>query len=358
MSNFQLSLIVIGALVLIVVMAYNTWVNKRNAPKLPDPMPQPPEGAALRQDPVLSGAAPLPTQAQLDLDVDAIPATLDLSLPAAERRGALDALIDAIAPIMAEHPISGEAALAAMPTTRRVGSKPFAIEGLNDASQRWEVPQPGQRYSQFLAGIQLANRTGALNDIEFSEFVVKTQAFADQIGAAPDFPDMLKEVARARELDQFASDHDAQLNFMLRARQAAWSTGYIQQNAARQGFVAGPTPGRLVLPAVAAGLPPLLHLSYDVQTAMSDDPEQSALREVLLSLDVALVHRTEAPFQRLRDVADALCQSMDAVLCDQHGQPLPAMAMDPIGNDLEQLYDQLEQRDLAAGSGLARRLFS
>ena len=354
MSNFQLSLIVIGALVLIVVIAYNTWVNKRNAPKLPEPEPgnfQPPEPGQ-RQEPVLSGAAPL------DLDMDAIPVTLDLPLPAAERRGALDALIDAIAPIMAEHPVSGEAALAAMPPTRRVGSKPFAIEGLNDATQRWEVPQPGQRYSQFLAGIQLANRRGALNDIEFSEFVMKTQTFADQIGAAPDFPDMLKEVARARELDQFASDHDAQLNFMLRARQAAWSTGYIQQNAARQGFIAGPTPGRLVLPAASASLPPVLHLSYDVQTAMSDDPEHSALREVLLSLDVTLVHRTEAPFQRLRDVADALCQSMDAVLCDQHGQPLPSMAMDPIANDLEQLYDQLERHELAAGSSLARRLFS
>ncbi len=46
--------------------------------------------------------------------------------------------------------------------------------------------------------MQLANRMGALNEIEFSEFVMKAQGFADAINAAPDFPDMLQEVARAR----------------------------------------------------------------------------------------------------------------------------------------------------------------
>jgi len=32
--------------------------------------------------------------------------------------------------------------------------------------------------------------------------------------------------------------------------------------------------------------------------------------------------------------------------------------MDVIGSELEKLYDALEQRDLAVGSVLARRLFS
>jgi hypothetical protein len=136
---------------------------------------------------------------------------------------------------------------------------------------------------------------GALNEIEFSEFVMKAQAFADAINAAPEFPDMLQEVARARELDQFASDHDAQLAFQLRARQAAWSPGYLQQNAARLGFVPGALPGRMVLPAGAAGLSPVLGLGYDTQAALSDDPEQSAIRELSLSLDVAHVPRAEQP---------------------------------------------------------------
>ena len=70
------------------------------------------------------------------------------------------------------------------------------------------------------------------------------------------------------------------------------------------------------------------------------------------------MHRSEQPFARLREVAAALCEDMDGVLCDQNGTPLPAMAMDPIAGDLEQLYDQLDSHDLSAGSVQARRVFS
>jgi hypothetical protein len=49
---------------------------------------------------------------------------------------------------------------------------------------------------------------------------------------------------------------------------------------------------------------------------------------------------------------------MDGVVTDGDGQLLREETMDAIGVDLEQLYDTLDSRDLAAGSHLARRLFS
>ena len=49
---------------------------------------------------------------------------------------------------------------------------------------------------------------------------------------------------------------------------------------------------------------------------------------------------------------------MDGIITDDNGQVLARDAMDAIGGELEGLYDTLEQRDLAAGSALARRLFS
>jgi hypothetical protein len=275
-----------------------------------------------------------------------------------ERRPGLDALIDVIAPVVVDAPVSGDAALAAMPHTRRAGSNPFNIEGFNDATQQWELPANGQRYSAFQAGVQLANRTGALNEIEFSEFVMKAQAFADDINGAPEFPDMLDEVARARELDQFASGHDAQLSFTLRARSAAWSPGYVQQNATRLGLVPGVIPGRMVLPASVGGGAPVLGLAFDTQAAMADDPEQTALRALVLSLDVPQVPRSEQPFVRMREVAIALAASMDGLITDDNGEVIRAEGLDVIGADLEQLYDTLDARDLSAGSPLARRLFS
>jgi hypothetical protein len=245
-----------------------------------------------------------------------------------------------------------------MPATRRAGTKPFSIEGYNLQSQVWESPMPGQRYGGFQAGVQLANRSGALNEIEYSEYVVKTQAFADAINATPEFPEMRDEVARARELDQFASAHDAQLGFTIRARNASWSPGYVQQNAGRHGFVAGAIAGRMVLPSSSEGLPPVLVLTFDAQAALAEDPAQSAIRELNLHLDVAQVDRAEQPFERMRDAAFALASAMDGVVTDDNAQPLAPQTMEVISTELQGLYDTLEQRDLAAGSPLARRLFS
>lgn len=329
----------LGGVVLAGVVAWNTWTSRRNAPRQAEAAPEgeAPREPGLREDPVLDESTPLPTP---------------------EKRPSLDALIDAIAPIAVEHPVSGDAALAAMPHTRRAGSKPMAIEGQESQGGPWETPHPGRRYNAFQAGVQLANRTGHLNEIEFSEFVVKAQAFADAIGGAPDFPEMLAEVARARELDQFACDHDAQLSFTLRARSAAWSPGFVQQHAVRLGFVPGVIPGRLVLPASVQGLPPILGLSFDTQAAMAEDPAQSALREVTLSLDVPQVERGEQPFVRMRDAAIALAAAMDGVITDDNGAVIRPEGLDVIGADLEKLYDILDARDLSAGSPQARRLFS
>ena len=341
MSGFSIGLAILGALVLALLVAYNAWTSRRNTPRQPEAPPAEPLATGERQDPHFdtSLAPPLP-------------------LPTPERKPGLDVLIDVLATIALEAPVSGEAALAAMPTTRRAGSKPFAIEGWNEATQQWETPHPGERYSAFQAGVQLANRTGPLNEIEYSEFVVKAQAFADAVNGAPDFPEMLDEVARARELDQFAGGHDAQLGFTLRAREAAWSPGYVQQNASRLGFVAGAIPGRMVLPASVSGSPPLLGLSFDTQAALADDPAQSALRELTLSLDVPQVDRREQPFLRMRETAMALATAMDGIITDDNGQVIQDEALDVIGADLENLYDMLDSRDLAAGSPLARRLFS
>jgi FtsZ-interacting cell division protein ZipA len=275
-----------------------------------------------------------------------------------EKRLSLDALIDVIAAIEIDHPISGEATLAAMPTSRRVGNKLLILEGLHTETGLWESPRNSQRYSAFQAGVQLANRMGPLNEIEFSEFVLKIQHFSDAINGAPEFPDMLDEVARARELDSFASTHDAQLSFTIKAIKTAWSPGYVQQNAARLGFVAGVLPGRMVVPAAAVGLPPILGLTFDAQAAMSEDPAQSAIWELTLSLDVPQVSREEEPFARMVHTADELARVMDGAVTDDNGQALSQAAIASISKDLQALYDTLDARDLAAGSVQARRLFS
>jgi hypothetical protein len=363
MNSLSVSLAILGGLVLAAVIGYNTWMSRRNAPRQPDDNETllPDTGSAASQGDHEPALYITPDPAGVERHQPLYDPTLPAPtapMPSIDRRGGLDPLIDVITPISLDGLASGDAAIAAMSAMRRAGSKPVAVEGLSEHTGNWEPVAPGQRYSAFRVGVQLASRTGALNEIEYSEFVVKTQAFADAVNGAPEFPEMLDEVARARELDQFATAHDAQLSFVLRARHAAWSPGYVQQNAARLGFVPGMIPGRMVLPAAEAGLPPILSVAFDTQAALADDPAQSAIRELTISLDVPQVARDGEPFERMREVAQALAREMDGVVTDSDGQLLREEVMDAIGADLQGIYDTLDDYELPAGSALARRLFS
>lgn len=353
----------LGGVVLAGVLAQGWWSARRAGPKRAGPKRAAPKVApADRHEPSLGGAGG--AAAADGTPVDPLPdlRTLDETVPAVARTRKtstrIDALIDALATVTPEAPVSGEMALSHLPGSRRAGTKPFQIEGLNAATGDWELPQPGQRYSEFQAGLQMANRSGALNEIEYSEFIQKVQGFADGLGAMVEFPDMLDVVGRARELDQFAASHDAQLAIRLRAKGAAWTLGFVQQGALRHGFVPGSIPGRLVLPAPEEGAPPVLALQFDAQAALADDPQTSSLRELTLALDVLQTPEAQEPFAIWQESARHLARDFEADICDDRGQVLNLHAFQAIGQELATLYKALAARDLAAGSPVARRLFS
>ena len=338
------ALAILGGVVLLALALHSWWSTRRLQPKKAagDSVLQ-----ADRVEPAL-GAAPAE---------DPIEVPPALRQPP-RRLPRVDALIDAIVPLALEAPIAGELALQHLPPSRRAGSKPFYVEGLNAETGEWEVPQPGQRYGELQAGLQLASRSGALNEIEYSEFVQKIEPFAEAIGASADVPDMLEVVARARELDGLAGPLDAQLTITLRANAVAWSVAYVQQVAARLGFVPGAVPGRLVLPSSEDAAPPVLVLGVDSQAALAEEPQGSAVRECTLTLDVPQTPAAAEPFPAWHRAATQLAEDLDATAIDDQGQPITLHAYAGIGNELQGLYARLEALDLAAGSAAARRLFS
>jgi hypothetical protein len=341
------ALAIVAGLVLAAVVAHGAWNARRASPRQAQVM-QPLE----RTEPTLGGA-PVVDVAR---EVVALPAA---AVQMSTRRGPrIDALIDAIVPMRLESPVSGESVLAHAPATRRAGSKPFLLEGLNAESGEWEPVALGQRYSELQAGVQLANRSGALNEIEYSEFAQAMQGFGEHFAAMVELPDMLEVVARAKELDAFAGQHDAQLTVTLRANGVAWSPGYLQQVAARHGFVPGAVSGRLVLPGAEDQAPPILLLSFDARAALAEEPELAAVREITLSLDVPQTSESAEPFATWQQAARNLADDMDATLVDDQGHAVTLHAFSAIGHELTQMYRALDARDLAAGSASARRLFS
>jgi len=349
-TTLTVALASLGGIVLAGVVAHGAWQARRAGPKRASPNEREEPSASAPRD---GDASELVDDDGAADDAAAPPRRISKRLPLQ-----LDSLIDACAPITIDAPIGGDVVLAHLPSKRHVGSKLVIVEGLDSETGAWEAPAAGHRYGELQAGVQLASRTGALNEIEYSEFVQRMQTFAEAVGAGMDPPDMLDVMARARELDAFASQHDAQLAVHLHARGAAWSVGYIQQHARRHGFVPGVVPGRLVYPSAEEGAPPVLTLTYDSQAALADEPDRAAVRDVTLAFDVPQSDASVEPFKAWQASAQALAVGMDAAIVDDDGRPLSGGGFEAIGAELGALYAALEARGLAAGTPSARRLFS
>jgi len=354
------ALALLGVVVLAALALHAWWSARRLAPAKPalllpkdNPRTEPGMGEEARRSKLPAGLSGDP--AFVDTEPEAL---VDLPKRPARTEPRLDALIDALVPLLLDAPISGDMALLHMPSTRRAGSKPLYVEGLDTESGTWELICAGRRYSELQAGVQMVNRSGPLNEIEYSEFVQKIQSFADAVGARSELPDMLEVVARARELDAQSSPLDAQLSVKLRSNGVAWSVAYVEQLAARLGFVPGGVPGRLVLPAAAEASQPVLVLSMDSQAALADSPQASAVRECQLSLDVPQTAESAEAFPLFHLSATSLAGDLDATAVDNDGQPITLQSYAAIGQELNQIYRKLELLDLAAGTPAARRLFS
>lgn len=334
MDSLEVALAATGAALLLGIMIYNAWVLRRNTPRRPE-----------REQPAAPGAA---AEALREAPLPAAPAI----------QGQLDERIDCIIPIVLEGPVSGEDIAARMPPGHRIGSKLFCVEAHHQMTGNWEPPQHGWLYDACRTGVQLANRSGALTQVEFSEFVIKTQALAEALGGSAECPDMKDEVNRARSLDTFATGHDLQLALNLRARQTPWSLGFVIQQATRLGFVPGAVAGKLALPSPHAGMPHVLEISYDQQVALAEDKDSLPLRQLVLSLDVPQIRPEENAFESLLYAASALATNMDGVITDPQGQPLTESGLQELRQGLESFYETLRKHELPAGDAVTRRLFS
>ncbi len=372
MGQLQQALLVVGALIIAAVVALNLWQSwqLRRRRMRPDSRLQ-----AVKTSP--GDEMPARELHQREPELDDQPERVEPDLtqiePSRARAPALqiDPLIDAIVSFLFELPVPGEALQQRLPRSARAGTKPMLFEGRNAQSGLWEALQPGARYVELQAAVQLASRSGPLNAIEYSEFVTKCHALGEALGAAPDLPDMAEVLEQARDLDNFAAANDAQLSINLQAQGVAWGVDYLRQQAQAAGFTTTLSAGRLLLvdvmpasaePGNADTVEPgrtvsLVQLHFDAQAALADNPEMPVSRATLL-LDVPQVPQALRPFARMREAARRLGQALDAKQVDDNGAPLSHTSLDQIEQQLQRLYTALEARSLPAGTATTQRLFS
>jgi hypothetical protein len=268
----------------------------------------------------------------------------------------VDRRIDCIVPIRLGAVIPGERVIPLAQRLRRAGSKPVHIEGKPEGGDGWELLQNGVRYEELRAAAQLANRSGPLNELEFSEFVAGVHQFADALDGLPEFPDMTETVAMARELDAFAAQCDAQLSINVLSDGAPWSANYVQAVSAQDGLLLSRDGTRFV--KLDAKQSPVFMLQFGDTNFLRDDLTYKGGQMITLILDVPVADEDILPFRLMCDYARSLAERIGGRVVDDQRRPLPESVLQNIDKQLMTLYAKLEQAGIPAGSAATRRLFS
>jgi FtsZ-interacting cell division protein ZipA len=380
MTDFQMSLIAAGGVFIVAVISYNKWqeykarksVERAFATDHDDVLMRTDSAPAARQEPMLDlGATPAATEPMLEpasapaitpatsyaatdsVPVEPVDAAITIVTPAptppneqADRL--VDPLIDCLIPLSLEGAVRGDKILPVLQTLRLVGTKPVHYIGLA-VSGDWEPIVHGGVYTKLQAGVQMATRTTALNEIEYSDLVTRLRTVADDIGAEPEVPDMIDVMAEARTLHRFVAGHDAQLGVNLLSNGGPWAISTLIGALENQGFDVRPD-GRFAMPDGEGGL--LFTLTTNV-TLGADTTSR-----LTLLLDVPCVAPERDGFGAMVACARTLVSRLDATIVDDSNQPLLDPALAEINGQVLEFYQEMEASDIPAGSNRAMRLFS
>ena len=371
MTDLQASLIAIGIAIVVGVISYNKWqeyktrktVERAFSDDQHDVLMQG-ENAAPQQSRVEPGFTDHSTPATpLETDAGPLPDDMSTALaPAAPEPTAMqetvlhaprldlpvDQLIDCTIALGLESPLRGDRILPVTHTLRHVGNKPVNYIGLADDGH-WEAIAHGRTYTMLQAGIQLASRLSALNEIEYSEFVSRLRQVADDLGAECDVPDMTRIVSIARGLHQFVSEYGAQLSVNVQSNRAPWQISTLVAALTRQGFELRPD-GKLIMPDGDGGT-----LFSIATNAVGGDETTSRLT---LLLDVALVASARDGYGAMISCARSLSTRLDGAVVDDSSQPLPDDTLAEIATQVQAFYGDMETSEIPAGSTRALRLFA
>lgn len=267
---------------------------------------------------------------------------------APKRELPVDELIDCNIPIALDNPLRGEKLLPMLQGLRHVGNKPVHFIGRTTDGD-WEAIAHGSIYNALLAGAQLANRSNAINEIEYSELVMRLRDLTDSLSGEPELPDMPDVIRTAQALHQFIIDHDAQLSVNVRSQGAPWSLATLLAALTRQGFDRR-TEGYLVMQDGEGEV--LFALSTNAT------PTDETTDRLTLLLDVPRVAPSRDGYGALVACAKSLSARLGGVIVDDSDQPLTDEALSDIAEQVAAFYSAMESAEIPAGSTRALRLFS
>ena len=398
MSTLQLALIAAGIALVIGVLIYNAWQERRVRRRI-DQAFNPATASAdadrsRRVEPTLGGdgaageVAEVPADAvpaaRAPADVPASPFAIPMDDVAvapsddaddAAHDEAADAIavagrtaapvtrgvqpdpdIECVVELAAVEPIG--AALLSSGLSARLG-KPLRWFGRVRAGGPWQLitPDSPDRYVELCACLLLADRNGALSDTQAHAFLRVVGELGASLGATVDAPDAADEVQRAQALDRLCADLDVQIGLtLLKPEPGSVQGTRLRGVAEAAGFRLAPG-GRFELTHEETGA--VMYTLHNIRSEpfTAESLRITATNGVVFVLDVPRVADPARAFDQMKLAARRMAHTLGAELVDDNRRPLDDAALAKIRAQVQAAAEALSEVHIEPGSPRAVALF-
>ncbi len=391
MSDLQLGLLVIGALVVAGVIAYNKWqelrlrrkaqaefgsrhqdvlmdggklagASSREAPSDREGLREPGsehharaidhtlvDPTTLEDEP--ADHTPAPEAAQV---VSSQPAPVSVAGGSRVLEDAVDYIVSIeCATATSGADILDQAEMLAHEALRR----PIHWEAFDAAHGERETPSPHKRYRRVRAGMQLVSRAGPATAEDLDAFGQALQEITLALGVEIDLPDAEDAARRATELDRFCADVDVQVGLNVVAAEGETFAGTKIRALAESAGMQYGKDGRFHRltdgGAELFGLANLEPMPFHAETMRT-----LATQGVTILLDVPRAPPAAATFRAYLEFARQAEHSLGGALVDDNRKPINQAALDSIAMQLEAIHKTMSAHGITPGGPLALRLFS
>ena len=357
MSELQLGLLAIGAVVVVAVLAYNKWQEYRFRREADGRLKSSHDDVLMGQTGSATATPPVrPVSGTAQERVEPTFNGPDAPAADAAESAALSDSIDFIVTVEAAEDIDGEALIEAAAAPLAGLSKAVRLEGYAAGAGKWETLRPGARYTLMRAGLQLVDRRGTVSDEELTMFGAGVQQAAAAAGALASVPDRGEAVERAADLDGFCSNVDILIAMHIVASGTPFQGTKVRALAEAHGFVLDED-GRFRRRDEEG------RTQYELGSLEGTPFRPDTLRSLSISglaleLDVPRTPDPARVFEPFRDLAHQLAQALEGRIVDEKGAAISPAAFDQILAQIRAVQQAMVSRSIPPGGPAALRLFS
>ncbi|MCC2595110.1 hypothetical protein LKR43_02030 [Pusillimonas sp. MFBS29] len=340
MSDLQIGLIILGIALILIVLLFNWWQDLQVRRKMQEHFPE------REHDPLMGGSTASQGRREPGLGIRP-PEEETQADDAAEVDSATEVVID----IAFAQAVPSASLHAALQSLLKPGSKAVRIFAEREGGGHRARLRPGESYVSMQLAVQLANRSGPLTDIEWSQLWTAAQGLAERFDGAIEAPEQDEVLSRAQELDALCAALDAQVGLVLRL-QDVLTVAEVSSVLKEVGFLPY---GQQLAWMSDTGLPRFTAL---LDGAPALDAPSASVSRVDLLLDLPNSPADEQAFSRMASVGRDLSRRLKAELLDDQGHLVSDNSDQAIDAQLLELYGKLGQVGFEAGTERTVRVFS